>query len=229
MTSATPVLTVAEQIATRLRSELLSGRYPPGEPLREERLAERFGVSRHPIRKVLQQLAGEGLLVAKRNCGVTVAPPPPDAVRELLMPMRVMVETYALRACFDRLGADDFQQFEQLLGRLRLACEEGDYTATLERDFDFHRAIVERAGQADLLPVWTLLIARTQPFYEHTQIPRAELAVVHVIHVALLDTFRRGDEDVAVEALSQHILNAKGSFNDRIKRRWAEEKRRRRA
>ncbi len=69
--------TVADQISDRLRSELLAGTYPIGRPLREQELAEHFGVSRHPIRKALQKLTLEGLLSARpnpRRCrgGVTV-------------------------------------------------------------------------------------------------------------------------------------------------------------
>ncbi len=65
--------TVADQVSDRLRSELLAGIYPIGRPLREQELAEHFGVSRHPIRKALQKLTLEGLLSAKPNCGVVVA------------------------------------------------------------------------------------------------------------------------------------------------------------
>lgn len=48
------VKTVAEQVCDRLRSLLMAGIYEVGKPLREEELAARFGVSRHPIRKALK-------------------------------------------------------------------------------------------------------------------------------------------------------------------------------
>lgn len=220
------VKNIREQVAGQLRGELLCGLYRAGDPLREELLAERFGVSRMPIRQVLQQLVHEGLLVAKRNCGVTVAAPPPDAVRELLIPMRIMIETYALRVCIGTLNEEDFRQWELVLGRLRLACEGGDYAASVERDFDFHRWLLQRAGLQDLLSLWTMVITKTHSFYEHHKIKVEDLPIIYLVHVALMDLFRAGDVETAVEALRQHILNTE--FNQRIHRRWRERKVRRR-
>ena len=222
MAATTPLKSVRDQIVSRLRGELQSGHYPPGTPLREQPLAERFGVSRMPIRHVLQQLIDEGLLVAKTNCGATVAPPPPDAVRGLLMPMRVQIETYALRVCFAGATGPLLLDWQRLLGPFRLACEEGDRTAIFERDMDFHRALLLRADLGDLLPLWTQIINKTTAFYEHDRLAREDLPVVHEVHVALLDAFRAGDVEAAVAALSEHILN--GEFNRRIHRRWHEAK-----
>jgi DNA-binding GntR family transcriptional regulator len=221
----TPVKSVRDQIANRLRSELLSGQHPPGTPLREECLAERFGVSRMPIRHVLQQLADEGLLLAKRNCGVTVAPPPPDAVRGLLMPIRVQIETFALRACFAGSLEPLLREWQRLIGPFKLACAEADRPAVFERDMDFHRALLVEANLADLLPLWTQIINKTTAFYEHDDLPAEDLPIIYEVHVALLDTIRASDVDIAVTALTQHILN--GEFNQEIHRRWQQAKNRR--
>ena len=64
------IRSVREQITDRLRDDILSGRLAEGERLQEAKLAERFGVSRGPIREVLAQLTHEGLVEAKPNCGV---------------------------------------------------------------------------------------------------------------------------------------------------------------
>jgi GntR family transcriptional regulator, rspAB operon transcriptional repressor len=218
MSSLPALLGITDQILLRLRSELLTGHFRAGAPLREVSLADRFGVSRASIRPALQQLVQEGLLIAKRNCGVTVAPAPSDAVRDLLMPMRVMLETYALRACFDQLEEADFERWLQLLGGLRQACQQGDVAAVIERDWDFHRSLLLRGGQANLLPLWQMLITQTRPYYRHAETRRPELLAIHEVHEALVETFRQGDVDTAVEALSQHIWD--GEFNQRIKRKF---------
>ncbi|MGL4554549.1 MAG: GntR family transcriptional regulator, partial [Gemmataceae bacterium] len=214
-----PLQTIHEQIASRLRGELWGGRLKPGEPLREVPLAARYGVSRATVRQAFGQLVQEGLLVSRRNCGVRVAPPPPAVVRDLLIPMRVTAEAYALRACLPRLTADDFREWERLLARLRVACDEADYAAAVERDFDFHRHLMALGGLTDLLPLWTTLIAKTHAFYRHRELDPRALPAVHLMHAELLALFRAGDEPAAVQALTEHILD--GDFNERVRQQWA--------
>lgn len=218
MPTGAGLVSIRDQIADHLRGELLGGRYSPGDPLREEALARRFGVSRVPIRQVLQQLVHEGLLIARQNCGVAVAPPPADSVRELLLPMRVMIEAYALRIGFDEIKQQELGNWKYLLGRLRLACEAGNHAEVVERDFDLHRALLLQAGLSDLMPLWTLVLNKTSPCYGHHSVPKEDLLVVHAIHVALFEVFSSGDLEGAVEALTQHILDTE--FNEDVRRRW---------
>ncbi len=218
MQIGTGLISVRDQIIDHLRGELLSGQLSPGNSLREEALARRFGVSRAPIRQALQQLVHEGLLVTKKNCGVAVASRPAEAVRELLLPMRVMIETYALHVGFDEIKHREAGNWMQQLGRLRLACEAGDHSEVTERDFDLHRAMLLQAGLSDLMPLWTLVLNKTTPCYGHHLVPKADLLVIHAIHVALFEVFWSGDREASTEALSQHILDTE--FNEKVRSRW---------
>ena len=57
-----------------LRDEILGLHLPPGSPIDEARLAERFGMSRTPIREALVRLAGEGLIETLPNRSTIVSP-----------------------------------------------------------------------------------------------------------------------------------------------------------
>ena len=78
----TPVRTIREQIADQLRADILSGNLPRGSKLREQHLAQRFGVSRGPIRDVLMQLGQQGLVMSEPNCGARVS----DEAAEWMQP-----------------------------------------------------------------------------------------------------------------------------------------------
>ncbi len=69
------IRTLPEQIAQRLRLDIMSGKLKPNHPLREQEVSERFGVSRGPIREVFRQLSQQGLLVTEPNKGVRVSLP----------------------------------------------------------------------------------------------------------------------------------------------------------
>ncbi|MBO0729681.1 MAG: GntR family transcriptional regulator, partial [Acidimicrobiaceae bacterium] len=53
---------LSEQIAERLRDDIVHGRIPAGTHLVQDELCERFGTSRMPVRDALQQLTHEGML-----------------------------------------------------------------------------------------------------------------------------------------------------------------------
>jgi len=63
----------ADQIAARIRGEIESGKLPPGTPLNQVALANRFGLSRIPVREALRHLTAEGYLDYRPNKGAVVA------------------------------------------------------------------------------------------------------------------------------------------------------------
>lgn len=199
-------LSLREQIAEHLRNDILCGRMAEGDHLNEAELAKRFGVSRTPIREALQQLMHEGLLDGKRNVGVKVARRPLDSIEELVVPIRRSVETFALRSYFATLTADDFARWSAILEKMRTACLADDFHLIAEQDIAFHRSIVHRAGQRDLDTLWSAIVARVRHHFAETQQRLYTQAIsIYDEHVRILDVFRTGDVDAAVEALAQNI------------------------
>src|SRR5262249_55156648 len=145
------IRSVREQITERLREEILSGRLPEGLRLQEAKLANQFGVSRGIIREVLAHLTQEGLLESKLNCGVKVAPSDPESIRELNVPMRRLIETYALKHFFDDISEHDFQAWDSILHHLLSACQHKDVAGIIQYDLAFHRSLLVRSGVPTLL------------------------------------------------------------------------------
>lgn len=75
--------TIAHAVTQALREAIVRGRLPPGTPLRQDRLAEAFGISRVPLRESLRELAGEGLVVLEAHKGALVASLSVDELDEL--------------------------------------------------------------------------------------------------------------------------------------------------
>lgn len=193
--------TIREQIANRLRNELLAGQFEHGAPLREAKLAERFGVSRGPIRDALLQLTQEGLLVAHPNAGVKVSPAPSDAIRPLVVELRKQIEGYAMEAIFDSITADDIRLWEERLAGIRAGCESGDFATLVEHDMAFHRSIIERTGDPDLLAIWLPIIARMMLHYSrHT-----DWMQCYAEHERIVTAIKSGDKQAAVTALQANI------------------------
>jgi DNA-binding GntR family transcriptional regulator len=194
------------QIVERIRDDIMSGRLAGGQRLSELALGRRFGVSRGPVREALVQLAHEGLVDSKPNCGVHVSMPVPDSIRALIIPIRRTIETFALQLVFDELNDEDFRRWEVILKRMAEACQETDIVAAVEQDIAFHRLLLERAGQPDLLAIWSTIVARVRGHFKEVHLACRDQPIdVHADHQQLVKAFRSGDREAAVQTLEAHI------------------------
>lgn len=202
------VISVHEQIASSIRADVRKGVFAPGGQLREEQLAARFGVSRSPIRQVLQQLTYEGLLHSRPNCGTVVAKPPAPEAVQALYECRAKLECIALRQCFADLNEDDFAHYRDILADMYDCCDRGDYDGALHQDWLFHELIMLKASPAVSLGVYSAIAGASNDYLRvDTNRPfHADFRELHGMHAALYAMYRLGDVDLACEALSQHIL-----------------------
>ncbi len=129
-----------DAVAEQLRSEILSGAWPPGQRLPSEReMAERLGVNRGSVREALRKLEQLGLVSTRRGEGTTVRhlhEASIEIVRHLLF-----VDGVANRGHIEQL----LDVHEMLLaGAARLAVERGG-----EEELLHARELVRRLGEPD--------------------------------------------------------------------------------
>ena len=193
--------TLPEQIAARLRQDVLSSKLKPGAPLREIDLSERFGVSRGPVREAFRQLTQQGLLVLEPNKGVRVAQNPSVEVRPLVVELRRTIERFVLESIFERITAADIELWEDILADIRQACERNDVDALTEHDLRFHQAIIQSHDDKDLFALWQPIAMRMMMHYNRLD----DIMDSYREHERILDAIRAGDRAAAVAALTANI------------------------
>lgn len=191
-----------KQVADHLRRDVLSGELRSGDRLREVELAERFGVSRGPVRDALLQLAQEGWLVLEPHCGAKVAGPAPENVLSLIRAQRRLVEGFALRQFFKDITPGDLAAWDTILDRMRGACEREDYPSVVLEDIALHLSFIERAAQPELLDLWLPLVARMRFAYAKYYQSATE---IYDEHRAIVEALRRRDLKAALKALETNI------------------------
>ena len=201
MSEAPVFRTIREQVADRIRTDVLSGRLSEGSSLREQSLARQYGVSRAPIRDALLQLTQEGLLVAKPNCGVKVGSPSGEEIQPLVVELRRKIEVFALRRVFSKLTDADIDRLDETVQRLRIACETEDLAAVVQQDMALHRYILEATGNTDLLSMWLPIVSRMFLHYSRHR----NMMESYREHAAIVDAIRKKDKRAAIAALKENI------------------------
>ncbi len=148
--------TMAEEITERVILAIASGEQPPGARLTEALIAKAMDVSRIPAREALLTLAGKGVLEPAGARGLRV---PKVSVEQSthVIEVRMALESMALRKI---MGADwDRRPVLAELDRIlsAMVTETASRTNALalaQLDIDFHRAIVDSAGNPVLLRAW---------------------------------------------------------------------------
>jgi DNA-binding GntR family transcriptional regulator len=187
-----------------LREAILSGRLPPGVPLRQDELAARLGVSKIPVREALCRLEGDGLVEFQLNRGAVVASLSVAEAREL-GEMRVALETLALRAAVGSLTAGDLRRAAAVLDELDW---EGEVARWSRLNRDFHAALYTPAGRPYLLATIDGLHLRAERYLRLVLAGAGHQPRSQEEHRELLAACAAGDPDAAGSILAGHIEGA---------------------
>lgn len=140
-------LPMAERIAHALAERIVAGELPPGAPLRQDRVAEEFGVSHVPAREAFQMLRALGLAVSEPRRGVRVAPMEAADRREV-MEMRAALELLAFRYAVVRMNPARIAAIEAAVHAGERAASVAEWECA---NRDFHAAIVAPCRMQRLL------------------------------------------------------------------------------
>ncbi|MCI2283934.1 GntR family transcriptional regulator [Colwellia sp. MSW7] len=195
------ILSVKDQIADQIRSDIISGDLAPNTKLNEKEMADRFGVSRGPIRDVILQLSKEGLLISKNNCGASVNSILEPKVQRLMIKLRRDIEVYAIEQLKDKLTDAEFSELDTLLSELQTALDKEDYTQVTKSDIAFHKYLINKAGGDELVNLWYPYVMRMRLNYK--RITSSTECVAE--HKLILDALRDSDLSKASKAIKSNI------------------------
>jgi DNA-binding GntR family transcriptional regulator len=191
-----------EQVKELVLERILDGTYQPGDRLVETRIAHELGTSQAPVREALRELESLRFVESEPYRGARVRAVSPEELAEIY-PVRAALEEVAGREAAKRLDGD-VHALEHELESMRAAARDGDVHRQVEHDVRFHRLIVESAGNATLLEVWSSLRieARTVITLLAGGIDPRDLVEMHV---PVLEALRRGDPDESGRVLRDHL------------------------
>lgn len=196
-----------EQVHRAIRSALLSGDFKPGERLTEKQLAERFGVSRTPVREAFRRLAEEGLVSVDPNAGVRVKAVSVDDMKHL-SEVRLALEKVGLQYLLREFRREDLDRLQLALAASQQMAAWPDYDAAelLDRNISFHRQIVACARNPWLESYWEDVCSQIVLFRAAILEDPGDRLEVAREHAEIVRRVRSRDVPGAVQALEYHFL-----------------------
>lgn len=195
--------TAQESVLAALRADIVGGVLRPGEQVVQEALAERYGVSRVPLREALKILEGEGLVTYHPHRGYFVAD---LSLADLLEVYRIreVLEAEALQAAVARMNPELVAGIATLAVAVEEAMAAGDVLAITEANRRFHFAIFEASGMPRLVRLLRQLWDATDVYRSVYFTEPANRAVVAREHAGILEALRSGDARALVAAQDGH-------------------------
>ncbi|MEW5979626.1 MAG: GntR family transcriptional regulator [Acidobacteriota bacterium] len=197
------------EIYERLRGEILSGVIPSGEFLLEEDLADRFKVSRTPLREAFIHLFRDGLLQKGPYKGYMVTEVSFATYREVFQ-LRSLLEPAAARlAAQNPNDAPLLERAEQSVRRMTSLGNKPMPDEVLEAgelDLTFHCCIAQASGNGRLLRYITELHGVHQ--FSYAKYPNQPLTETVNEHQAILTAIRLGEADKAEQSMLHHLRQA---------------------
>lgn len=203
-----------EQIADELRSEILSGATTPGTRLITADLAERWGVSRGPVREALMALENEGIVVSTRRHGTVVGTASIVDLEEVLS-VREAIETFAaVDVCQlgDEISQADLRKLGALLKQIEVEKEQGHHEAARNHDLDFHQALVDLAANSRFSGIYRQMLSQNRHHVraiDPASWPLVGWTDMRALHYAIFDAVVAGDEQAVREAITEHYRHAR--------------------
>lgn len=208
-------------VTKQIRADIINGELPAGSRLTEALLAERYQVSRIPVRESLRALAAEGLVEIRPYAGAKVAAVPDDDAADLFA-IRIELEGATARRAAERSrdfasaggGGAGFPQLRDQLGQVLIAGDaavsRGDFRELAALNMRFHQLVAELSGSATLASLLEQISGRIEWLYSVNLTQRGGQAWVE--HHQILSAIDAGDPVRAAELMSGHVRKSKESY-----------------
>ncbi len=198
--SPEPLGAVRERVLAALRDDIIGGRRRPGDRLVERELADRFGVSRVPVREAIRALLAEGFVTYETPRRAVVRTLTRTDVAELYE-LREALEVYAAGLAAERATKDDLAELAGLLERATRATREGDAETNTDVNSRFHDRVLAMARNELIVSVMQPVSGRLRWLTRRAEEWSQQLTE----HLELYDALAGGDAERARAVALTHV------------------------
>ena len=206
-----------------LRHEILALTLSPGHLLDETTLADRFDMSRSPVREALIRLGSDGLVVTLSNRSTIVAPIEVDTFPKYVEALDIAQRMNTRLAAALRTEAD-LKTIAKRQKAFEAAVRTGNHLAMSEANKEFHMAIAHAGKNPYLASFYEKLLSQGQRMlhlhFEYLERTHDEYLLTDE-HVLMLDAIREKNVDLADELAHAHTRQFQANFINFMRENYA--------
>ncbi|MFS0736849.1 GntR family transcriptional regulator [Sphingomonas sp. 1P06PA] len=197
-------ITHASAVRMAIEGDIFTGRLLPGTPIDEDALAERFGVSRTPVREAMLQLIQSGLIEKRARRGAIVAR---LHLPRLIHMFETISELEALCARFaaTRIRPEERKQLIEAHEQAAVALERGDEAEYARLGRRFHHTIMRATHNSVLIETTDKLALHTLPYRRFQLRQPARSDANQIDHGRILEAILEGNGTLAAEIMRRHV------------------------
>ena len=195
------------RVFSKIREDILSGKYKEHEELREVAIGEELGVSRTPVREAFRQLELEGLIQIVPNKGAYVTGITAKDVEDIYM-IRSLLEGLCARWATDHITKEQLEELEENVYLADFHAQKGHLDQMAELDNRFHQILYESCNSKQLARL-------LEDFHEYVlRVRRKTLSnggrgkVSNGEHRQIMEAIKAKDKERAEALANKHIINA---------------------
>lgn len=199
-----------------IKSAIIMGDFAPREHLGEAAVADRFGISRTPVREAFRRLGAEGLLDIVPHLGVRVAQWSASDIDDNIA-IRVLLEAHAAREAATRMSRADVGRLHDLA----LQIQEKSRNSLASRDAadercllngGFHDLIVDASGNRHLKRMLAGIVNFPLVKWNFRGFTEEEIVRSDAQHLELVEAIRTANPDWAGAVMKSHILSGRNAM-----------------
>ena len=205
---------LSEKAYTEIKKQILDGTLKQGQVISVNAMAESLKISRTPVTNACQKLEYEKLLTVIPKQGVvihTLSLEEACGIYEL----RAAIESYNAKRVMDRLTVEDISILKQSVDKQAREAQAGNHSAFMDEDHFFHRYLLQKNMNRELLCVINQLYDRAYMLgIKNSSASRLTESISE--HRKILAALDRKDKQAFADAIEENILNGFRSLTKRF-------------
>jgi len=196
---------LVDTIVEKLETMILNGTLKPGERIFENKLCERLGVSRSPIREAFRILEGQGFLVNQPRKGVSVARASFKEATDAYV-IRANLESLATVLTVQKREPGLVDKLKSIHENMKKLASLGDEAGYIKANDEFHEIMVKACGNDQLIQMLGRFVKQTARYRKMVFVIPGKMDESLDSHEMLIRSIEFGDAEGAGNIRKNSIL-----------------------